>query len=164
MEFPARKRLFIIGVGPVGQQLAGLAAAADFEVHVLDDRASLLTTERFPGDIRLLEGDLEELLLSVPISPDAYVAIVSQVWQRDERALELLLDRPLAYLGMIGCRRKLDELFPALLSRGATTEAIDRVRAPIGLDIGSKTPIEIAISICAELIAVRRGRELPPSR
>ena len=149
-------RLFILGAGPVGVQLSQLAAQLDFEVTVLDERASLMTPERFPAGVQLVCGDFDVLLPELVTTPDDFVAIVTQVWQRDARALQLLVERPLAYLGLIGCQRKLGEILPQLAEAGASSAAIARLKAPIGLKIGSKTPAEIAVSIAAELIAVRR--------
>lgn len=151
-------RLFILGAGPVGMQLARLAVDLDFEVTVIDERESLLTTDRFPAAVSLVHGDFDALLPPLPTTPDDFIAIVTQVWQRDARALEILAGRPVRYLGMIGCRRKLDEIFPQLQASGIAAEALAQVKAPIGLNIGSKTPAEIALSIAAELVAVRRGR------
>jgi xanthine dehydrogenase accessory factor len=149
-------RLFILGAGPVGVQLSQLAVQLDFEVTVLDERSSLMTPERFPDGVQLVCGDFDVLLPELATTPDDFVAIVTQVWQRDARALQLLVERPLAYLGLIGCQRKLGEILPQLAESGVSPEAIARVKAPIGLKIGSKTPAEIAVSIAAELIAVRR--------
>ncbi len=151
-------KLIVIGAGPVGAHLARLAEDIDFRVTVIDERASLLTADRFPAGVELVSGDFDTLLPSLPTGPDDYIAIVTQVWQRDARALEILAGRELAYLGMIGCHRKLADIFPTLQTAGISPAALARVKAPIGLNIGSKTPAEIAISICAELIAVRRGR------
>ena len=149
-------RLFILGAGPVGMQLAQIAVQLDFEVTVLDERASLMTPERFPAGVQLVCGDFDALLPELATTPGDYVAIVTQVWQRDARALQLLAERPLAYLGLIGCQRKLGEILPQLAADGISSAALARVKAPIGLKIGSKTPAEIAVSIAAELIAVRR--------
>jgi xanthine dehydrogenase accessory factor len=148
--------LYVIGAGPVGQQVAQWATQLAFRVTVIDERESLMTPERFPAGTELICGDFDRLLPSLPTTPGDFVAIVSQVWQRDARALEILVQRPLAYLGMIGCQRKIGEIFPQLQERDVPGEMLSRVKAPIGLNIGSKTPAEIAVSICAELIAARR--------
>lgn len=152
----ALPKLIIIGAGPVGAHLARLAVDVDFEVIVIDERPELLSAERFPAEVKLISGDLDLLLPPLPTGPDSYVAIVTQVWQRDARALEILAGRELAYLGMIGCHRKLREIYPTLQAAGVPQEALAKVKAPIGLNIGSKSPAEIAVSICAELIDVRR--------
>lgn len=151
-------RLFILGAGPVGVQLSQLAVQLDFEVTVIDERASLMSAERFPTGVQLVCGDFDALLPELVTTPDDFVAIVTQVWQRDARALQLLVERPLAYLGLIGCQRKLGEILPQLAAAGASSAALARLKAPIGLKIGSKTPAEIAVSIAAELIAVRRQK------
>ena len=156
-------RLYIVGAGPVGQRVARLAVDLDFQVTVIDERSDWVKAKNFPDSVQLLGGALETILPPLPLGPDDFVAIVMQVWQRDARALELLVPRPLAYLGMIGCRRKLDEIFPSLLRAGVSEPMLAKVKAPIGLKIGSRTPAEIAISICAELVAIRSDCEKPPS-
>jgi xanthine dehydrogenase accessory factor len=158
MSNAPRSKLYILGAGPVGTQLAKLAVDLDFEVIVLDEREELLIAERFATSVSLVHGNFDDLLPPLPTTPDDFLAIVTQVWQRDARALELLADRDVRYLGMIGCRRKLDEIFPQLQAAGVSALALARVKAPIGLNIGSKSPAEIAISIAAELVAVRSGR------
>lgn len=154
-------RLLIVGAGPVGQQLARLALEVGFGVTVIDDREELLRPEAFPPAARLVRGETETLLPLLGLTSADFVAIVSQSWPRDQRALELLAGRPLAYLGMIGCQRKLRELYPQLTARGVAAATLEQVFAPIGLYIGSRTPAEIAVSICAELIGVRSGKILP---
>jgi xanthine dehydrogenase accessory factor len=149
-------KLWIIGAGPVGRRLAHLAAELEFDVTVLDERASLLEAEHFPTGVELRSGEFDVVLPALATRPDDFVAIVSQVWQRDARALELLVERPLAYLGLIGCRRKIGEIFPPLEAAGVSAAALARVQAPIGIAIGSKTAAEIAVSIAAQLIATRR--------
>lgn len=156
MSKPVRYRLFVLGAGPVGMHLARLASEVDFDVTVIDEREGLLTAERFPASVTLIKGDYDQLLPGVALAPHDFVAIVAQVWQRDARALELLAAKQLAYLGMIGCQRKVAEIFPQLEAAGIAAADLARVKAPIGINIGSKTPPEIAISICAELIAERR--------
>lgn len=156
-------RLILIGAGPVGQHTARLAAALDFAVTVIDDRVSLLDPQNFPQGVTLLAGAVEDVLPQLATTTADFVAIISQVWQRDALALKLLIDRPLAYLGMIGCQRKLADVLPGLAASGVPQSQIDRVYAPIGLSIGSRTPTEIAVSICAELIGVRSGKISRPA-
>jgi xanthine dehydrogenase accessory factor len=153
-----RTHLYVLGAGPVGQQVAQLAAQLDFRVTVIDERASLLTPDRFPAATEIIHADFDALLPQLNTSPGDFVAIVTQVWQRDARALELLVDRPLAYLGMIGCQRKLEEIYTQLEAAGIERNRLSGIKAPIGLKIGSKSPAEIAVSICAELISVRRAK------
>lgn len=153
----------LIGAGPVGQQVARLAVALDFAVTVIDDRTSLLDPQNFPPEVALIAGEVEHVLPGLATTADDFVAIISQVWQRDAQALEILIDRPLAYLGMIGCQRKLGDVLPKLSEQGVPQTQIGKVFAPIGIYIGSRTPVEIAVSICAELVGVRSGKISRPA-
>jgi xanthine dehydrogenase accessory factor len=148
--------LLIVGAGHIGAALAHYAARLDFEVAVLDDRASLVHAERFPEARRLLVDEIVSGIKSYPLRPDSFVVIVTRGHQHDAQALREVLGSPAAYLGMIGSRRKIHVIFQGLLEEGyATPEQLRRVRSPIGLDLGAKSVEEIAVSIAAELVAVR---------
>jgi xanthine dehydrogenase accessory factor len=171
-----RITLLIVGAGHVGQAVARLAAEVDFDVWVLDDRASYASRERFPSAQRLLIGDIGPTLhqLAPDLTPSTYCLIVTRGHNHDEEALYHLAATPAGYVGMIGSKRKIKLIFEDLLAKGVTREALVRVHAPLGLAIGSQTVPEIAISIVAELIACRnlgtseprpRGRvQLEPAR
>jgi xanthine dehydrogenase accessory factor len=102
--------------------------------------------------------DIASWLESADLPADAYVAVVTRGHQHDLSALRVLVGRPLRYVGMIGSRAKVTRVHDALMAEGVTAEALKAVHAPIGLDIGAVTPAEIAVSILAEMIAVRHGR------
>lgn len=154
-------RLFVIGAGHVAQSLAPLASAAGFRVCVLDDRDELLEHPAF-GELRREAADVDELddILGDLDARD-YIVIVTRDHARDEQALAQLLRRPHRYLGMIGSRRKVHAVLRRILHRerelGRALPDLSRVRAPIGLSLGGRTPVEIAISIVAELVADRHG-------
>lgn len=153
-----RIRLLIVGAGHVGQAVARLAAEADFAVWVLDDREAYANRERFPQAERLLVGPHAlwlQRLVQHDINPLTYCLIVTRGHHHDEEALYYLATSKAAYVGMIGSRRKIRLIFEDLLARGIPKEALQRVKAPIGINIGSQTVPEIAISIVAELIAFR---------
>ncbi len=150
-------RLFIIGAGHVGWHLGRVAADAGFRVHVVDDREKFANAERFPSAHEIVVEPIAEWLHRAEIPASAYVVIVTRGHQHDLDAMRALAARDLRYLGLIGSRAKVARIFDALLAEGMPPECLDRVHAPIGLDIGAVTPAEIAISILAELIAVRRG-------
>jgi xanthine dehydrogenase accessory factor len=158
-----RIRLLIVGAGHVGQAVARYAAEADFAVWVLDDREAYANRQRFPQAERILvgpHGEMLQRLLQHEITPQTYCVIVTRGHHHDEEALYYLANSPAAYVGMIGSRRKIRLIFEDLLARGVPKEALLRVKAPIGIPIGSQTVPEIAISIVAELIAFRNlGRE-----
>jgi xanthine dehydrogenase accessory factor len=162
-----RVTLFIVGGGHVGQAVGRLAAEADFDVEVLDDRASYVSPERFPQARRRLAGDIGRTLaeLAPTLGPAHYCLIVTRGHHHDEEALYHLATTRAGYVGMIGSKRKIRLIYEDLLARGVAAEALARVHAPLGLDIGSQTVPEIAISIVAELIACRNlGSTIPSPR
>jgi xanthine dehydrogenase accessory factor len=151
--------LYVFGAGHVGFYLARAASEAGFEVHVIDDRAAFANRERFPFAASIVVDDIPTWLASTTLSPATYAVIVTRGHRHDLDALEELAKRPLRYLGLIGSRAKVARIYDQLLSENrATLEELSVVHAPIGLDIGAVTPQEIAVSIVAELIAIRRGR------
>lgn len=159
-----RIRLLIVGAGHVGQAVARLAAEADFDVWVLDDRAAYAHPDRFPSAARLIVGDIgRELqrLRQESIDRMTYALIVTRGHRHDEEALYHLAESQAGYVGMIGSRRKIRLIFDDLLARGIRRESLARVYAPLGVPIGSQTVPEIAVSIVAELIAHRNLGGVP---
>jgi xanthine dehydrogenase accessory factor len=156
---PPRVTLLIVGGGHVGQAVAKLAAEVDFDVWVLDDRERYADAERFPSASRRIVGDigrtLRELAESGTFTPNVYGLIVTRGHSHDEEALYHLARTPAGYVGMIGSKRKIRLIYEDLIARGIPEETLNRVHAPLGLDIGSQTVPEIAVSIVAELIACR---------
>jgi xanthine dehydrogenase accessory factor len=149
--------LYIIGAGHVGWHLARAAAEADFHVHVVDDRDKFASVERFPQATEIVVEPVEDWVARVELPAAAYVVIVTRGHRGDLDALRALAGRELRYLGLIGSKAKVTRIYGVLRSEGVHEETLRRVHAPIGLDIGAVTPAEIAISILAQLIAVRRG-------
>jgi xanthine dehydrogenase accessory factor len=159
----APARLLIFGAGHVARHLARLAADTEFSVWVLDDRAEFVTPERFPLARRLICLDrYEHALTGIELDQDSYLAILTQGHAGDLAVLRQVLDQDRAqdagYLGMIGSRRKWARLQDQLRHEGFDSADLARVHCPIGLAIGAETPVEIAISILAELIQVRAAR------
>jgi xanthine dehydrogenase accessory factor len=163
-----RITLLIVGGGHVGQAVARLAAEVDFEVSVLDDRERYASRERFPSARRLLIGDIGQTLRELAerdINASTYGLIVTRGHAHDEEALYHLAQSSAGYVGMIGSKRKIKLIYEDLVAKGITQEALARVHAPLGLEIGAQTVGEIAISIVAELIACRNlGTTELPSR
>jgi xanthine dehydrogenase accessory factor len=163
-----RITLLIVGAGHVGQAVARLAADLEFEAWVVDDRAAFASAERFPRANRRLVGDIGatlEQLKGGDIDASVYALIMTRGHAHDEEALYHLATTPAGYVGMIGSKRKIKLIYEDLLARGVPADALKRVHAPLGLDIGSQTVPEIAVSILAELIACRnRGATLPAAR
>jgi xanthine dehydrogenase accessory factor len=150
-----RVRLVIVGAGHVGQAVAGLAAQADFDVWVVDDRAQYANAERFPTAQRLVVGPIDEVLPALEVTPQTYALIVTRGHGHDQEALYHLAPTAAPYVGLIGSRRKIKMIFESLRESGVSNETLARVAAPVGFDIGSQTVPEIAVSIVAELIARR---------
>jgi xanthine dehydrogenase accessory factor len=151
--------LYIIGAGHVGFHLARAAADAGFRLHVVDDREKFASAERFPGADIVVEP-IPEWLHRADIPPSSFVVIVTRGHTHDLEAMRALAARDLRYLGLIGSRAKVARIADALLEEGMPPECLDRVHSPIGLNIGAVTPAEIAISILAEIIALRRGVDI----
>lgn len=163
LPFLERCRLIIVGAGHVGQKVAELAAQVDFEVWVVDDREEYANSRRFPTASRLVVGPVDTALSGLEIDARTYCLIVTRGHNHDEEALYHLCETPAAYVGMIGSRRKIKLIFDDLLAEGISRQALERVTAPLGFDIGSQTVPEIAISIVAELIAHRNLGGIPPA-
>jgi len=156
-----RCRLIVVGAGHIGQKVAELAAEVDFDVWVVDDRSDYCNPARLPSAKRLIVAELETALSGLDIDTDTYCLIVTRGHQHDEEALFHLAETPARYVGLIGSRRKIKMIFDDLLRDGISAEALRRVYAPLGLQIGSQTVPEIAISILAELIAHRNLGAVP---
>ncbi len=150
-----RIRLVVVGAGHVGHAVANLAAQADFEVWVVDDRHQYANRERFPTAHRLVVGPIEQTLPTLEFTPTTYALIVTRGHGHDQEALHHLAPTAAAYVGLIGSRRKIRMILENLRHAGISATDLDRVSAPVGVEIGSQTVFEIAISIVAELIARR---------
>ncbi len=150
--------LLIVGAGHIAVPLSRMGKVMEFEITVVDDRASFANRERFPEADRVLLGKIETVLQHYPIGASSYVVLVTRGHQLDEAALRLVLTRETAYIGMIGSKRRVRAVFAHLEKVGCARERLAQVHAPIGLDIGAETPAEIAASIIAEIVAVRRKR------
>lgn len=157
-----RCRLLIVGGGHVGQAVGNMAVDLDFEVWVVDDRQEYVSRERFPKAEQLIHGDIGPTLRDLEVTPNTYCLIVTRGHNHDEEALYHLVDRGARYVGMIGSRRKIKLIFDDLEAEGIPPEAIARVYAPVGIEIGSQTVPEIAVSILAELVSHRNlGGDVP---
>ncbi len=150
-----RVRLVVVGAGHVGQAVADLAAKADFDVWVVDDRTQYANRERFPAAERIVVGPIEEALAGLEVDEQTYAVIVTRGHGHDQEALYHLAATPAPYVGLIGSRRKIRLIFESLRSIGISDADLARVAAPVGIDIGSETVVEIAVSIVAELIGRR---------
>jgi xanthine dehydrogenase accessory factor len=150
-------RLWLLGAGHVARPTAVLARSVGFEVLVVDEREELNTAERFP-ECQLRLEDPSDALRRETLGARDWVLIVTHDHQLDERALELAAGQEARYVGLVGSRRKVFRLVERVLAKRQGDVPVERVFAPVGLDIGAVTPEEIAVSIVAELVALRRGR------
>jgi xanthine dehydrogenase accessory factor len=150
--------LFVIGAGHVGFHLARLAHEVGFRVHVVDDREKFANRERFPHAVEVVVEDVPSWIARASLPPHAYAVIVTRGHTNDLEALRALAPRELRYLGLIGSRAKVARIYEQLVEDKMSADALKHVHAPIGLDIGAVTPQEIAVSILAELIAVKHGK------
>lgn len=150
--------LIVCGGGHVGQAVARAGRLLDFQVTVIDDREDFASREKFPDpQIRLLAADFIEALRALRITPASHVVIVTRGHKHDEMCLREVVNKPARYIGMIGSRRRTATIRAMLLRDGTPSAQLEKVHAPIGLDIGAQTPEEIALAILAEIVLVRRG-------
>ncbi len=159
-----RSSLVIFGGGHISMPLARMASEVHFGITVVDDREAFANRERFPAAQRVIRTPFAEALDRLQIHENTYLAIVTRGHLFDREVLRGALDTQAAYVGMIGSRRKIRTLFESLEEEGFSRERLDAVHTPIGLDIGAKTPEEIALSIAAELVQVRAERQRHASR
>lgn len=151
--------LVIAGAGHIGKALAHLGNLLDFEVTVIDDRSAYANSQNIPEADHLVVDNIGKALGGLETTPDTYIVIVTRGHKDDAEALRACMDADVAYIGMIGSKRKISLMRDEFISRGWATESqFDGVHAPIGLEIGSKTVQEIAISISAQLVQIRYQR------
>jgi len=149
--------LYIFGGGHIALALTKMGKLCGFKIAVIDDRAEFAQAERFPEAEFVLAEDFTKSFARLKIDKSSYIVIVTHGHQHDEVVLEWAVDTPAKYIGMIGSRTKNETIYSHLRARGISQEQLDRVHAPIGLDIGAQTPEEIAVSILAEVIKARRS-------
>jgi xanthine dehydrogenase accessory factor len=155
---PAPPKLVVVGAGHIAVPLVQLAKILDFHVVVTDDRLAYANRERFPGADEVLVGDMAQMLKEMSITPSTYIVLITRGHKYDEPCLREIIYSQAKYIGMIGSRRRIKACFQRFRDEEKIAEeVIDRVYAPIGLDIATETPAEIALSILGEVIKVRRG-------
>lgn len=151
--------LVIVGAGHVGAAVAQLAKFLGFRTIVIDDRAEFLTRERLPYADETHAGDLAQEIKKLEVTPQTSIVIVSRAHTLDAQILRAVIDKPAAYIGMLGSKRRVLTVRDMLQKEGVSKQALDRVHAPIGIEINAETPQEIAVSIMAEVIQVTRQKE-----
>jgi xanthine dehydrogenase accessory factor len=148
--------LYIFGAGHVSINLCKVAAGAGFDPIVTDDRSSYATRERFPAAREVHALEFDDAMRKFEPTEASYIVIVTRGHRDDMQILRWAVQTRARYVGMIGSKRKVIEISKTLKAEGVPANLFDRVHAPVGLDIGAVTPEEIAVSITAELIAIRR--------
>lgn len=156
-------RCVIFGAGHVGVRVAEAARLAGWRVTVADDRVEFADPARIPSADRVLACDVHDVApaLAGAEPADTYAVVCTRGHQHDATIVEQLAPLDLRYLGMLGSRRKVALTWELLARAGVARERLARIHAPVGLDVGADTPGEIAISVVAEMIAVRRGARRP---
>ena len=149
--------LYIFGGGHIALPLVKMAHIAGFKITIIDDRPEFANPGRFPEAEQTIVSDMTATFEQLTVDHSSYVVIITHGHKYDEAALAGALKTPAGYIGMIGSKEKNRAVFSRLLSKGYTQEDLDRVHAPIGLRIMAQTPEEIAVSIIAELVQVRRS-------
>jgi xanthine dehydrogenase accessory factor len=149
-------RLFIFGGGHIGKSLAKIVEGLNFRVTVIDDRQEML--DKFHTSVETVLTDSSYKENFPQIDRQSYIAIVTRNHSSDMAILEKVIMENCAYTGMIGSKKKVKKIFSALKEKGVDEKSLKRVHAPIGLDIGAEGPEEIAISIAAELIKVKKQK------
>jgi xanthine dehydrogenase accessory factor len=160
------RELIIVGAGHIAQPLSHLGALLGFRVSVLDDRPDFATRERFPDADNVFQADFEDPFRDTQLHEHSHVLLVTRGHKYDYACLvrALRVDPPPSYIGMIGSRRRVRATYVQLLEEGFDRGQLDRIHAPVGLDIGAETPEEIAVSVAAELVKVGRGGTGAPLR
>lgn len=153
---PRVPRVLVFGVGHVGREIARLAAQAGFYVVAIDDRREFADPDRLPEVEEVLADDFRAVLDRIVLDPDDYVLATTRGHQYDAYIVERTAASAACYVGMLGSRRKKEVIWEALTAAGVPADALARVRVPVGEHIGADTPAEIAVSVVAELIRVRR--------
>jgi xanthine dehydrogenase accessory factor len=149
--------MYIFGGGHISLPLAQMGKLLGFKIAIIDDRAEFASTKRFPEAEMVLAGDFSKAFSKLKIDKTSYIVIVTRGHQNDELVLEWAVGTPAQYIGMIGSQTKVKTVFSHLLAKGVSKGRLDSVYSPIGLEIGAQTPEEIAVSILAEIIKVRRS-------
>lgn len=149
--------LYIFGGGHVSLPLAKAGKLLGFKVAVIDDQTDYANPQRFPEADLIMAEDFKKAFTKLKVDRSSYIVIVTRDHYNDELVLEQALSTEAKYIGMIGSKTKNKTIFSHLLAKGASWELLDKVHAPIGLKIFAQTPEEIAISILAEIVSVRRA-------
>jgi xanthine dehydrogenase accessory factor len=148
--------VFILGAGHIGFAVAKIAKIAGFKVAVVDDRPAYANAERFPDAENIYVDDPVQMISKLNVNKASYLVIACRGHLEDQQALAESLKTPACYIGLLGSKKKVQTVFANLVKEGISEEALKNIHAPIGIPISADTPEEIAISIMAEIVDVRR--------
>lgn len=149
--------LVVVGAGHVGKEVARLGKYLGFHVVVVDDRPEFATEEKVPDADQHLTCEISEIPGRIKISDQTYIVFTTRGVELDVDGLPGLIDSPAAYIGVIGSRRRWEVCAKQLFEKGVSKEKLVQIHSPVGLDLNAETPEEIAVSILAEMIMVRRS-------
>lgn len=155
-----KPKLIISGGGHVGYEIYRAASLLDFDIIVLDDREELLSRERFPLARELILGNMSENLRKYKMSEDTYIVIVTRGHDFDQECLQAVIGANVKYIGAMGSKKKIITMMDNLKELGYSKEELNKIYAPIGLDIATNKPSEIAISILGEILQIKNEGKL----
>jgi len=155
-----KEEVLIFGAGHIAICVSRLAKMVGFKVTVVDSRREFANQDRFPDADEIIAEDTEKALTYLRITPSTYIIVLTRGHLKDEEVLGSVIKSGAAYIGMIGSRKKNSTVFQHLEEQGISAQELKEVHAPIGVDIGAQTPEEIAVSIMAEIIQVRKQKEI----
>jgi len=160
----AKPRLIVVGGGHVGLALAKQAALLDYAVTVIEDRPEFAQRDRFPETLEILNADLVQSLETMPIGWNSFIVVATRGHKLDARCVRAAVRSDARYIGLLGSRRKTILIARMLRDEGLPEDRIRAVHAPVGLDLGGRTPAEIALSVLAEISLERHGGTGTPLR
>ena len=154
-----KEEVLIFGAGHIAVCVSELAKMVGFKVAIIDDRKEFANQNRFPEADKIIIESIDKALQHIKITPSTYIIIVTRGHLQDQEVLASVIKSKAAYLGMIGSRQKNATVFQYLKEQRISEDELAKVHAPIGIDIRAQTPEEIAVSIMAEIIQVRREKK-----
>ena len=158
-----KKEVLIFGAGHIAVCVSKLAKTVGFKVTIIDDREEFVDKDRFPEADKIIAEETEKALTHLKITTSTYIIVLTRGHLKDEEVLGSVIKSGAAYIGMIGSRKKNATVFQRLTKKGISQEELDKVHTPIAIDINAQTPEEIAVSIMAEIIQVRRKKNIVTS-
>ena len=160
--FTTPPTLVVMGGGHISKALTNLAGPLGFQYYVVDDRPEFANPERFPDAVDTIVAEYDQGLANIPMNANTAVVVATRGHRYDDMAAEAAVRSPAGYVGILGSKRKNLLIFEELFRKGIPEERVRAVRAPVGLDLGGRTPEEIALSIMSEIVALRHGADGSP--